>query len=403
MYCMLTLLLAAAYSAAACGSGPACAHGDCTYGDGAYFCQCRRGWAGAACDAPRAGFLKIPASGRVASDRAVNYACLVNGAECTDSKKCNYYAGAYSCDPCPAGFVSYDGECLPKSCFNTGDYSGQEASKPPCNGRGRCLLKDPGMAGLSADEYACDCYPIYRGALCESCDDANAIAAGSTPSSTLPTCNARACQDADGVVCSGHGKCVLDVGLDRESYHYRCSCNSGYTRVGHKCVRAECVATVDGSPVVCGGFGECTEEGEGAPKCTCDSNAVQVDKFCTYPTCTDESHSKICGGVGACVRDGAAYSCDCRGLATGKLCDICDTKKPAQVGGVCVFHLGASLLNKPRASEEPASSPTGRTTAAARTCSSLSTARAHRPRAQTRSWGWCARGMARVRLTIQRI
>ncbi|ESU40710.1 Hypothetical protein GSB_154785, partial [Giardia duodenalis] len=338
IYCMLTLLLAAACSAAACGSGPECVHGDCAYGDGAYFCQCRRGWAGAACDAPRAGFLRIPASGRAASDRAVNYACLVNGTECTDSKKCNYYAGAYSCDACPDGFVSYDGECLPKSCFNTGDYSGQEASKPPCNGRGRCLLKDLGMTGLSASDYACDCYPIYRGALCQSCDDANAIAADSTPSRTLPTCNARACQDAEGVICSEHGECVLDVGLDRESYHYRCSCNSGYTRVGHKCVRTECVATVDGSPVVCGGFGECTEDKDntGTFKCVCDSDAVQVDKFCTYSACTDESRSKICGGVGACVRDGAAYSCDCRGLATGKLCDTCDTKKSVQVGGVCV-------------------------------------------------------------------
>ena len=191
------------------------------------------GAAGAACDAPHGGFLKITTNGQAPADRAVNYACLVNGAECTDSKKCNYYAGAYSCDACPAGFVSYDGECLPTSCFNNGDYSGQVASKPPCNGRGRYLLKDPGMAGLSADEYACDCYPIYRGALCQSCDDANAIAAESTPSRALPTCNARACQDADGVVCSNKGTCVLDVGLDHGSYHYRCSCNSGYTRVGH--------------------------------------------------------------------------------------------------------------------------------------------------------------------------
>ena len=128
---MLTLLFAAVYSATPCGSGPVCVHGDCTYGDGAYFCQCRRGWAGAAYDAPRAGFLKIPASGRVASDRAVNYACLVNGTECTDSKKCSHYAGAYSCDACPAGFVSYDDECLPKSCFNSNDHNNKEASAPP--------------------------------------------------------------------------------------------------------------------------------------------------------------------------------------------------------------------------------------------------------------------------------
>ena len=163
IYCMLTLLFVTVYSVTPCGSGPTCVHGECTYGDGAYFCQCRRGWAGAACDAPRAGFRKITTNGQAPADRAVNYACLVNGTECTDSKKCNYYAGAYSCDPCPAGFVSYDGECLPKSCFNNNDYNDQEASKPPCNGQGRCLLKDPGRAGLSADEYACDCYPIYRG------------------------------------------------------------------------------------------------------------------------------------------------------------------------------------------------------------------------------------------------
>ncbi|ESU42711.1 Hypothetical protein GSB_153594 [Giardia duodenalis] len=343
---MLSFWIIAVYSAA-CGSGPACVHGNCTYGDGAYFCQCRRGWAGAACDAPRAGFLRIPASGRAASDRAVNYACLVNGTECTDSKKCNYYAGAYSCDACPDGFVSYDAECLPKSCFNSNDYNNQEASNPPCNGRGRCLLKDPGMAGLEASDYACDCYPIYRGALCQSCDDANAIAATNTPSRALPTCNARACQDADGVVCSGHGKCVLDVGLDRESYHYRCSCNSGYTRVGHKCVKTECVATVDGSPVVCGGFGECTEDKDNAGtfKCVCDKNAVKVGDFCTHSACTDASRSKICGGVGACVRDGAAYSCDCRGLATGSLCETCVDGKSAQVGSVCV-PLGCLTSNK---------------------------------------------------------
>ncbi|ESU40515.1 Hypothetical protein GSB_151941, partial [Giardia duodenalis] len=140
---------------------------------------------------------------------------------------------------------------------------------------------------------------------------------------------------------SGHGECVLD----RESYHYRCSCNSRYTRVGHKCVRTECVATVDGSPVVCGGFGDCQEQGDGAPKCICDKNAVKVGDFCTYPTCTDESHTNICGGVGACVRDGAAYSCDCRGLATGKLCDTCNTKKSVSINGECV-PLGCLTSNK---------------------------------------------------------
>ncbi|KAE8304611.1 High cysteine membrane protein EGF-like [Giardia duodenalis] len=334
---MLILLCAAACLAEACGTGPACVNGDCAYGDGAHFCQCRRGWVGAACDAPRAGFRKITTSGQTPADRAVNYACLVNGTECTGSSKCTYYAGAYSCDPCPAGFVSYEGECLPRGCFNTGDYSDQEATKAPCNGRGRCLLKDPGLAGMDADDYACDCYPIYRGGLCQSCDDANAIAAGSSSSDALPTCNARACQDSDGVVCSGQGTCTLDVGLDRESYHYRCKCNDGYTRVGHKCVRTECVATIDGSPVVCGGFGECTDkDSPGTFKCVCDSNAVPVGQFCTYPACTDSAATEICGGVGACVRDGAGYKCDCRGLATGDLCDTCTPGKSAQVGDKCV-------------------------------------------------------------------
>ncbi|EFO64527.1 High cysteine membrane EGF-like protein [Giardia lamblia P15] len=335
---MLILLYAAVFLADACGTGPTCLHGDCVYGDGAYFCQCKRGWAGAACDAPRAGFRKITSGAKASIDEAVNYACLVNEAECTGSNKCTYYAGAYSCDPCPSGFVSYEGECLPKKCFNNnGDYSDNVATKPPCNGRGRCLLKDPRLAGLSADDYACDCYPIYRGGLCQSCDDANAIDAKTTSQNNLPTCNARACQDPDGTVCSDKGTCTLDVGLDRESYHYRCKCNTGYTRVGHKCVRTECVATIDGSPVVCGGFGECTEEGStGVFKCVCDSNAVKIGNFCAPSTCTDSSNSKICGGVGACVRHGAGYKCDCRGLATGDLCDTCTPGKSVQVGDVCV-------------------------------------------------------------------
>ncbi|EFO62838.1 Hypothetical protein GLP15_876, partial [Giardia lamblia P15] len=334
---MLALLYVTVCLADACGTGPECVHGSCVYGDGAYFCQCKRGWAGAACDAPRAGFRKITGSAKASTDRAVNHACLVNGTECTESKKCTYYAGAYSCDPCPSGFVSYEDECLPKKCFNNnGDYSDNVATKPPCNGRGRCLLKDPGLAGLSADDYACDCYPIYRGGLCQSCDDANAIAAESPSSGTLPTCNARACQDPDGTVCSDKGTCILDVGLDRESYHYRCKCNDGYTRVGHKCVKTECVATIDGSPVVCGGFGKCTDEGNnGVFKCVCDPDAVQVGQFCTYSACTDGTAAEICGGVGACVRDGAAYSCDCRGLATGNLCQTC-TDKSAKINGKCV-------------------------------------------------------------------
>ncbi|KAE8306013.1 High cysteine membrane protein EGF-like [Giardia duodenalis] len=343
---MLILLCAAACLAEACGTGPACVNGDCAYGDGAHFCQCRRGWAGAACDAPRAGFRRVTTNtGKASTDRAVNYACLVNGTECTESNKCTYYAGAYSCDPCPAGFVSYEDECLPRGCFNTGDLSGQEATKAPCNGRGRCLLKDPGLAGLSADDYACDCYPIYRGGLCQSCDDANAIAVESSSSDALPTCNARACQDSDGIVCSGQGTCTLDVGLDRESYRYRCKCNDGYTRVGHRCVKTECVATIDGSPVVCGGFGKCIEEGDGAPKCACDPDAVQVDKFCTSPTCTTETPAKICGGVGACVRDGAGYSCDCRGLATGNLCENCVPEKSESIDGTCV-PVGCLTSNK---------------------------------------------------------
>ncbi|ESU35374.1 Hypothetical protein DHA2_154341 [Giardia duodenalis] len=332
---MLILLYATVFFASACGTGPACVNGDCAYGDGAHFCQCRRGWAGAACDAPRAGFRRVTTStGKASIDKAVNYACLVNGTECTGSSKCTYYAGAYSCDPCPDGFVSYEGECLPKGCFNTGDYSDQEATKPPCNSRGRCLLKDPGLAGLSADDYACDCYPIYRGGLCQACSDAAAIVV--TPVENGPSeCRPRACQDSDGVVCSNQGTCTLDVGLDRESYHYRCKCNDGYTRVGHKCVRTECVATIDESPVVCGGFGKCIEKGDGAPKCACDPDAVQVDKFCTSPTCTTETPAKICGGVGACVRNGAGYKCDCRGLATGDLCDTC-TDKSAKINGKCV-------------------------------------------------------------------
>ncbi|EFO64062.1 High cysteine membrane EGF-like protein [Giardia lamblia P15] len=332
---MLVLLYAVVFLAEACGTGPECVHGSCVYGDGAYFCQCKRGWAGAACDAPRAGFRKITSGGKASTERAVNYACLVNGTECTESKKCTYYAGAYSCDPCPADFVSYEDECLPTGCFNTGDYSDNVATKPPCNGRGRCLLKDPGLAGLSADDYACDCYPIYRGGLCQTCSDANAIVV--TPVENNPSeCRPRTCQDVDGVVCSNKGTCILDVGLGRGSYHYRCKCNDGYTRVGYECIKTECVAIIDWSPVICGGFGTCVEQGEGAPKCTCDKNAVQVGRFCTYPACTTDPPKEICGGVGACIRNGAGYKCDCQGLATGDLCDTCISGESVLVSNKCI-------------------------------------------------------------------
>ena len=156
------------------------------------------------------------------------------------------------------------------------------------------------------------------------------------------------------------------------------------------------MATVDGSPVVSGGFGECQEQGDGAPKCICDKDAVQVDKFCTYSACTDSSATKICGGVGACVRDGAAYSCDCRGLATGKLCETCIDGKSTSIDGKCV-PLGC--LTKDKQASCVGGTCVKSDGAYRCRCPDMLVAvdgTCTCPRARARSWGWCARGMAHV-------
>lgn len=72
--------------------------------------------------------------------------------------------------------------------------------QPPCNGKGKCVLKD--LAKLDrADEadYVCSCFPIYRGDLCDTCNLENSVESEADKGK----CNPRSCQDSDGLVCSG--------------------------------------------------------------------------------------------------------------------------------------------------------------------------------------------------------
>ncbi|KAE8302989.1 High cysteine membrane protein EGF-like [Giardia duodenalis] len=323
-----------------CGPGSDCVHGVCGTTDGSFVCLCKRGWTGTACDVVAPNFKLISSGSDPKIEKAVNFACLVNGTEC-DTKRtetCLYHNGAYSCqNKCPDGFVIYDGECISKRCYSSSSVSSDTPqSNPPCNGKGKCVLKD--LAKLDrADEadYVCSCFPIYRGDLCDTCNLENSVESEADKGK----CNPRSCQDSDGLVCSGKGKCELDFGYNLTHYSYQCICDAGYTRVGHSCIPSACVVYLSGTPVTCGGFGECKENPEGSNSfsCACYEGTVKVGNGCTYRTCTEsESASKICGGIGVCVRDDTEYKCDCKGFATGSLCDSCVSENATSVGNQCI-------------------------------------------------------------------
>lgn len=123
-----------------CGPGSDCVHGVCGTTDGSFVCLCKRGWTGTACDVVAPNFKLISSGSDPKIEKAVNFACLVNGTEC-DTKRtetCLYHNGAYSCqNKCPDGFVIYDGECISKRCYSSSSVSSDTPqSNPRVMGRG---------------------------------------------------------------------------------------------------------------------------------------------------------------------------------------------------------------------------------------------------------------------------
>lgn len=302
--------------------------------DGFLFCQCQRGWSGSACDAAKPGF-RILRTGANSSggdlEIAVSHHCLVNGKECNDSMKCSHYDGAYRCEQCPEGFVSFEGVCTSKNCYEQGSLL--HSSNVPCNGRGRCVLKDVGKAHIAtSDDYLCSCYSLYSGKFCAACNEAAAV---DLSTKDELKCVPRSCIDESGQICSGKGECVPDVGSTGRDYNFRCACNKDYTHVGQSCVPTNCVAYHSGIPIICGGFGKCVMT-NGLYRCECDADMVSVNGECAPAGCTDSKAMTVCGGVGICKRNGRSYSCDCGDVAAGSLCEKCILGASQVVENRCV-------------------------------------------------------------------
>lgn len=323
-----------------CGPGSECVHGVCGTSDGSFVCLCKRGWTGTACNVVAPNFKMLSSSDPVII-QAISFACLINGTECENQTKgtCLYHNGVYSCrKTCPEGFVIYDGECVSKKCYSyDAILPNAHQTSAPCNGNGKCVLKDLATLGHATEtDYMCSCFPIYRGEFCGNCNLENAI---ELKSDTAAKCIPRSCRDNNEIICSGKGTCSLDFGYNLTHYNYQCICETGYIRVGRSCIASNCVVYIAGSPVTCGGFGECKESSTspGSFSCICYEGAVNVGNGCTYQACTEsENANTICGNVGICARDDTGYKCDCKGLATGSLCNNCIAKYATSIDGKCV-------------------------------------------------------------------
>ena len=204
-------------------------------------CECDLGWSGIAC-----------------GERAC-HSCSNHG-KCHEDTYCicdqGYTGPECSVKLCGAHNCSGNGECIDGSCLCNPGFSGEACDielacgVSQCHNHGQCIKK--------GDEFACECFPSFTGANCES----------------------RGCPSSNGAKCSGHGVC---------NDEYQCQCDEGYT--SPDCSHIECDSCLNGAT--------CSPEGQ----CICAPGFM--GKSCELKACDGG-----CNGNGIC--DTSTGSCHCQ-------------------------------------------------------------------------------------------
>ena len=271
--------------------------------------------------------------------------CLLDIHDCSVNADCNNNLGSYSCK-CRDGY-SGDGKVCSKEERRCGDMPME------CHPFAQCIMKDgdeicecnvgyigdgefcqdADECGLGIDEcsvnanclntpgsYSCRCKDGYtgdgktcQGAIIGSGDACSVIQCGSNEECIEGLCQCRngflndssACIDAEECqlsvhTCDKNALCTNTLG----SFH--CTCNTGYTGDGYKCVPE--VTGCNGNECHVNGY--CDKAGE-VPACRCNSGFSGDGVSCEDVNECANGLS-YCHGYAFCTNTVGSYTCECR-------------------------------------------------------------------------------------------
>ena len=224
------------------------------------------------------------------------------------------------------------GKCLCTPSWRSGD----DCSKPQCPvGTNNQVCSGRGQLKFDGSLCKCVCASGWKGAAC----DFSKCAGGSKQNSVL---------------CSGHGKPVLDKG---NSGDCKCKCEDGWT--GERC--DEPICPMSREPTVAADTCETKKEAKkekpsrvcGGPErgtptvkngvCTCACKLPYRGKACEITSCPIAADNKLaCGGTtqGLSKLSSAGCACTCESGWAGKACDVAlcpGRSKPCSCHGTPVF------------------------------------------------------------------
>ncbi|XP_054978677.1 sushi, nidogen and EGF-like domain-containing protein 1 [Sorex araneus] len=310
-----------------CDSDPCFNGGSCDAQDGAYTCECPRGFHGQHCEKARP---RLCSSGpcrnggtcqEVGGDfhcscpfRFTGRRCEIGKPDpcasgpCHNGGTCFHYIGKHKCD-CAPGFSGPHCEHAPSPCFWDPCVNGGTCEDLGSDFTCHCL---PGFTGrrCQAEMGECRSQPCLHGGTCQ--DRASGFLCACRPGREGRRCEreARACRAQP---CRNGGSCRDVLGT------FLCECPAGFS--GTRCDIEAPACTR--SP--CQHGGRCEDGGAGAYLCVCPEG------FFGYhcETVGDPCFSSPCGDRGYCLASNGSHSCTCRAGYTG---DGCGQELPPPTG-----------------------------------------------------------------------
>ncbi|TNJ27457.1 Neurogenic locus notch-like protein [Giardia muris] len=268
-------------------------HGTCSNGR----CDCVWGWSGSLCE------ISTPEceEGWVIEGGCYPTSCIYGGRVCNGLGVC--IEGECSCFSSATLVSSSPGRCEPNRCLRDGKVCPN----------GSCTYFSTTIG------YECVCNPGFS--LIEE------------------TCVPEICASGTASICSGVGTCDPEVGclcpFPRTGLQCEFCGSEGVILSGVCQARACITALLETGPLICGGLGECQQDG-----CQCQSSALVAAPYTCYtPDCLSDARS-ICSGHGVCTNAG----CLCEKGYIGATCETrpCPSNQ-LYVSGLCyseacVFH-----------------------------------------------------------------
>ena len=264
-----------------CGPMTCSGRGECEIVEDAPVCECREGFAGAACETcdEARGWVDDEQGG------CTDEPCSL--VDCGPEERCVLDGVEPSCE-CRSGFHRDSGACVPdETCTPT-----------TCDGNGTCSEVGEGVV--------CACDEGFIGEYCDSCDSNAGYHPDGMGGCTTDPCLPNPCSDPNRTTC-------VSDGVDPS-----CECNDGFHDEGGACVVDEvCMpdsCSGNGTCSTPGGFIECAcEAGWAGDSCdACDAAAgYHPDGMggCTNDPCLPNPCNETNKGV--CVTNGQSFACEC--------------------------------------------------------------------------------------------